>query len=128
MRWRLTPSRARPGWLTLIGPRDDDFKADLMERVPKHLREYCPPPSIFWRVHESQQRYVQSLIVLHSDPEELAKPTLAEVLALAAELEPAEEPAELRDALALAVDGVEQLMVRGTEGSTLILVVLGGAS
>jgi hypothetical protein len=46
MRWRLTPSRARPGWLTLIGPRDDDFKADLMERVPKHLREYCPPPSI----------------------------------------------------------------------------------
>lgn len=69
---------------------------------------------------------VQSLIVLHSDPEELMAPTLAEVLALAAELEPAGDPPELREALALAVD-VKQLLVRAADGSTLILAVLGGS-
>jgi len=128
VRWRLTPSRQRPGWLTLIGPRDDAFKSELMAKVPRSRREYVPRPLGVWRIHASEQRTVEALIVLHSPEAELFQPTVEDVAALAVEVdgEPG-EPDDLRDALALALPGreVSSVTCREVDGELMLVAVLG---
>lgn len=64
-RWRITPSRRRPDWLVVIGPRDDGFKTSLKARIPVGHRTWEPTLRA-WLVHQDARAELERVIAEHS--------------------------------------------------------------
>jgi len=65
--WKATPSKTRPGWLTVIGPYDEDFIHDLKCSIDPWDREWVPAPLKVWRVKESSAGVLIDVIGRHTD-------------------------------------------------------------
>lgn len=64
-RWKINKSKRRPGWLVVIGPKDDGFIAAIKVRIPSRQRTY-DPKIIAWLVHEDARAELEQLIEEHS--------------------------------------------------------------
>lgn len=64
-RWKINPSRRRPGMLVVIGPKDDAFKEALKAGIPSRQRTWDPGLGA-WLVHEDARAKLEQIIEEYS--------------------------------------------------------------
>jgi hypothetical protein len=107
--WKISESRKREGWLVIIGPKDDDFIADLKQAVPATYREWNGDLRA-WLVHgefiDDVRRIVAAHTITASEPTP-APPTAHELPGLAAVLGEAVRDDQAEDIRAGVMAGAE---------------------
>jgi hypothetical protein len=108
--WKISESRKHEGWFVVIGPKDDDFIADLKAAVPAAYREWNGDLRA-WLVHgdfiEDVRRIVAAHTITAEPPAPPAPPTAHELPGLAAVLGEAVRDDQAEDIRAGVMAGAE---------------------
>ncbi len=65
--WKVHRSKSHPGWLTVIGPHDEDFKQAIKSTFRHEVERQWHPGLGVWMVHESRHDDLLDLIDEHTE-------------------------------------------------------------